>query len=277
MKLSLAFLASLVVSVVATGVVEPPKAQRQVQYRGVEPDADVGTVSEDLWKRRGGGGGGGRGGGGGSRGGGSRGGGGSGGRSNGRGSNSYGNSNRGGYSRDGTGPQPNFVGGTYYAGGSKVPYPAGGSPPGRTLTSYPVNSRGLAFYPGYWPYGGYYYPYAYAHSYRNNTSKKDEKREIICVCAMYSVCACDDIDEKDFYDELIKDGDWKKLNKSMVDVSKVNGTTKIVINGTLPNGTTVPTDDEDLYEMYLNGAVSIAKAMGFWPVVAAVLATVLLV
>jgi uncharacterized membrane protein YgcG len=80
MKLSLAFLASLVVSVVATGVVEPPKAQRQVQYRGVEPDADVGTVSEDLWKRRGGGGGGGRGGGGGggSRGGGSRGGGGSG-------------------------------------------------------------------------------------------------------------------------------------------------------------------------------------------------------
>ena len=135
----------------------------------------------------------------------------------------------------------------------------------------------MAFYPGFWPYGGYYYPYAYSHHYHNKTSKKDEVKDIICVCAKYSVCACDDIDEEEFYDELIDDGDWDKLNKSMVDVAKVNGTTKIVINGTLPNGTTVPTDDEDLYEMYLNGAMSIAKAMGLWPAVAAVMATVLLV
>jgi hypothetical protein len=192
----------------------------------------------------------------------------------GRGTNTQGNSNRGGYSRDGTGPQPSFVGGQYYAGGSKVPYPAGGSPPGRTLNSYPLGPGGFAFYPGFWPYGGFYYPYAYSHSYHNRTSKKDEKREIICVCANYGVCACDDIDKKEFYDELIKDGDYSKLNKSMVTVSKVNGTQKIVINGTLPNGTTIPTDDEDLYAMYLNSAV--AKAIGLWPAAAAVVAAVLL-
>lgn len=62
----------------------------------------------------------------------------------------------------------------------------------------------------------------------------------------------------------------------MVNVAEVNGTRKIVINGTLPNGTTIPTDDEDLYEMYLNGAASFARALGLWPAVAAVVATVLL-
>jgi hypothetical protein len=193
------------------------------------------------------------------------------------GTNTKGNSNTGGYSRDGTGPQPGFVGGQYYAGGSSVPYPAGGSPPGRSLNSYSATPGGLAFYPGYWPYGGFYYPYAYTHTYRNRTSNRDEERDIVCVCARYSVCACDDIDKKDFYDELIKDGDYDKLNKSMVTVSRVNGTQKIVINGTLPNGTTVPTDDEDLYEMYLNGAVTLAKSLGYWPAGAAVMVAVLLV
>ena len=41
-------------------------------------------------------------------------------------------------------------------------------------------------------------------------------------------------------------GSYAALNKSLVTVSQVNGTRNLVLNGTLPNGTTAPggTDDD---------------------------------
>lgn len=185
------------------------------------------------------------------------------------GTNTYTSSVAGGYSKTGTGPQPAFAGGKYYGGGAKVPFPAGGSPPGRSLKPYPIYGGGLAFWPGYWPYGAYMYPYAYTYHYRNATSDKDEEREVLCGCAEYSVCGCDDIDDVDFYKELIKDGDYGKLNKTLVNVAEVNGTMKILINGTLPNGTTVRTHD--------SGASRVARTLGLWPAVAAVAATVFVI
>lgn len=143
----------------------------------------------------------------------------------------------------------------------------------------PLSGRAVAFWPGLWVLPVFMYgPYSYHHSYYNRTSRKDEERDIICGCAQYSVCMCDDVDDEDFWDDLIGDGDYSKLNKSVVQVSEVKGKTTILINGTLPNGTTVDSDDPEDYEQYLtNAAVAVGKALGLAPVVAAVFGIVLLV
>lgn len=124
-----------------------------------------------------------------------------------------------------------------------------------------------------------YGPYNYHHRYHNDTSDEDEEREIICGCAEDSVCMCDEIDDDDdFWDDLIGDGDYDKLNKTLVDVSKVNGTTTILVNGTLPKGTTVHSDDEDDYAEYLTNAANTAlQTLGLWPAVGAMMGMVLLV
>jgi hypothetical protein len=117
-----------------------------------------------------------------------------------------------------------------------------------------------------WLYG----PYSYSHRYYNSTSRQDEEREIICHCQDNMVCMCDDIDDEEFWDELIGDGDYDKLNKTLVDVTNVNGTMTIVVNGTLPNGTTVP-GDEDQYEQYLtNAGINLGQSLGMLPAAVAV-------
>ena len=122
-----------------------------------------------------------------------------------------------------------------------------------------------------------YGPYGYHHNYYNRSSRRDEEREIICACGENAECMCDDVDDEEFWDDLIGDGDYDKLNKSVVDVTEVNGTTKIVVNGTLPNGTTVHSSDEDDYKEYLlNAATTAGKMFGFWPAIGAVVATVYL-
>ncbi|KAI6784620.1 uncharacterized protein J7T54_006665 [Emericellopsis cladophorae] len=270
--------------------------------RAVLPDVES-DDSSDLWKRRGGGGGGGRGGGGGSRGGsgssrgsgsgssrgGSFPGSGGGGRSGstrgssrtgssgtrGQGTNTQRTSNAGGYSRLGSGPQPRFGGGRYYGGGSTVPYSSGARTPSGLGSRGPLRGSALAFLPaaallplgvGLWMYG----PYNYHHRYYNSTSEQDEEREIICHCEERMVCMCDDIDDEEFWDDLIGDGDYDKLNKTLVDVRDVNGTTTITVNGTLPNGTTVP-GDEDEYEEYLtNTGINLGRSIGMLPAAVAV-------
>lgn len=148
-------------------------------------------------------------------------------------------------------------------------------------SALPFVGAGLAIWPAayLWTGGAYMYgPYGYSHSYYNRSSRKDEEREIICACAEKAECMCDDIDDEEFWDDLIGDGDYDKLNKSVVDVAKVNGTTMITVNGTLPNGTTVHSSDEDDYAEYLlNAATTAGKMLGFWPAVAVVAATIYLV
>ncbi|CAG9985211.1 unnamed protein product [Clonostachys byssicola] len=235
-------------------------------------------ATHELWKRKGGGGGGRGGGGGGSKGGSS---------SSSKGSSSSASrtnkayypgaqgGNTGGYSPGGSGPQPRFVSNTYYGGGAKAPYPAGGSPSGKSMTSSRSPSP-LAYYPGYWPpYPIFIYPYGYHHSYRNKTSNQNETREIECACPQYSSCMCDDIEDTKFWDELIGDGDYKKLNKSLVTVAQVNGKTKIVLNGTVPNGTTTDCKDSKDCEAYYSDAASLlAHSLGLWPVAFTVFASV---
>ncbi|KAI5467623.1 hypothetical protein BGZ63DRAFT_399188 [Mariannaea sp. PMI_226] len=256
-------------------------------------DLAANTEEHDLFKRRGGGGGGGRGGGGGGGGhstssgkkssssssnsGKSSGSKSSGSKSGSKSSNSNSQSNSntrsnsGGSSSSGSGPPPTYGGGRYYPGGAAVPYRAGSKTPGGIVPFVLVGSA-LAFWPGVWLYGAYMYHYNNPYHYYNASSKANETRDVICGCSYYGVCGCNDNNDTSYYNELIGNGSYASLNKSIVDVAKVNGTETILINGTLPNGTTVKSDDSAAG----GGLHSLIEALGFWPAIAAVLATVFL-
>lgn len=70
---------------------------------------------------------------------------------------------------------------------------------------------------------------------------------VLCLCQEDYPCGCDENDDRKYLDELVGNGSYDALNKSLVNVADVNGTTTLVLNGTLPKGTTAPggTDDED--------------------------------
>ncbi|KAI1038961.1 hypothetical protein LB503_007742 [Fusarium chuoi] len=291
---------ALITSTVASAVDAPRRIKRIDIER---PESGVPPVYEhELYKRRGGGGGGGRGGssgggskgssGSGSRGGSSRGSSGSG---SSRGSSSSGSGSKGSSYRPGSsgsggsrsssgggsrgvGPQPSFAGGRYYPGGSSKPYKSGVSSPGR-IAPFALGGAALAFWPGLWLYGAYMYPYSHPYHYHNDTSDEDEERDVLCGCSRYEYCACDDNNSTQYFDELIGNGSYDALNKSIVNVAEVNGTMTILINGTLPNDTALP--DEDASE---NGALSrrgirfepeIMNRVGGWAIAGFIMALIL--
>ena len=114
--------------------------------------------------------------------------------------------------------------------------------------------------PGLWLYS--VYPYHYNNPYRfynqsavNNTDNNDNDRRslwtrqtqgrnetlpVMCLCQEYSVCGCDENDDQQYLDDLVGNGSYAALNKTLITVSDVNGTKTLVLNGTLPNGTTAP-------------------------------------
>ncbi|CAJ0548683.1 Ff.00g022960.m01.CDS01 [Fusarium sp. VM40] len=277
---------TLITSTVASAIDGPLHVKRI--------EAEPSTDESELYKRRGGGGGGGRGGssgGGGKSSGGGSSRGGSGSSGSGRsGSGSSGSSSRPGSSGSsgsrggssgsssgsrGVGPQPSYGGGRYYAGGSATPYRAGGRSPVGRVAPFVLLGAGLAFWPGVWLYGAYMYPYSHPYRFHNETSDEDEERDVICACARYAQCACDDNNNTAYYDELIGNGSYQALNKSVVDVAKVNGTMTILINGTLPNDTALPSDDSSSDDSSDSAAArTLIEALGFWPAVAVVMATV---
>ncbi|KAF2668814.1 hypothetical protein BT63DRAFT_286139 [Microthyrium microscopicum] len=147
-------------------------------------------------------------------------------------------SSGGGTSRGGSGVTPSYGGGRYYGGGASVPY-AAGARSSRGLA--PVGLLGvgaLAFFPGLWLYGAYLYPYSSPYSFHNRTSNNNETKPVECLCQEYSVCGCDENSDSTYLDSVIGDGNTTSFNQSLVRVADVNGTSTIVLNGTLPNGTT---------------------------------------
>ncbi|KAL7939755.1 hypothetical protein V8C35DRAFT_15423 [Trichoderma chlorosporum] len=288
MRIDFTLLLVTLITTVTASAIDGPR--HVVRVEGIAQSED-----RDLYKRKGGGGGGGRGGGGG---GGSSGGkGGSGGSSGGssgsggsgsRGSGSSGsgssgssggrssgnrapNSNAGGTSVGGSGPKPSFGGGRYYGGGSATPYRAGGRSPSGILPFALVGGAALAFWPGLWLYGAYMYPYHEPYHFYNESSRQNETRNVLCGCGTYDVCGCDDNNNTAYYDSLIGNGSYSALNKSVVNVADVNGSTTILINGSLPNGTTADGQDSSAA-----GLRNFAEVLGFWPLVAGVLVTVFL-
>jgi len=195
--------------------------------------------------------------------------------SGGRGSSS---SSAGGATKQGSGVTPRFGGGRYYGGGATTPYASGvRSPLG--LTPVLLGATALALLPGLWLYGAYSYPYTHPYSFRNYTaptntsdSNQNETKPVNCLCAQYQECSCDDNGNSTFLDELIGNGSYAALNQSLVTVADVNGTSTILINGTLPNGTTTAGGTDDA-----NAAVrTMVEASGYWVMIALVGCTVLL-
>lgn len=101
----------------------------------------------------------------------------------------------------------------------------------------------------------------------------NQTKPVLCFCGEYAECGCDDNGNTTFLDDLIGDGDYNKLNKSVVTVADVNGTSTILLNGTLPNGTTASGGTEDANSA--RGGVE--RITGYWFMVAIVGAMVYLV
>ncbi|KAK0391686.1 hypothetical protein NLU13_1185 [Sarocladium strictum] len=249
----------------------------------IDPRAQ--TDEQDLYKRRGGGGSGGRGGGssggGGSAGGGSSGGGNRGGSGGGTGGGSSSGgrpgSNQGGTSRAGSGPQPAFGGGRFYGGGARRPYAAGaaGAAGLAAFALFPIAA--LAFWPGTWYGPAYGYRYGAQnrdddmYEYYNITTDKKELRQILCACQEDSVCSCEPNDE--VMKDLVGNGSYAALNKTIINVGRENGTNYFLLNGTLPPGTTLrdPDADEQSDQGGAAGSMrNVLEALGFWPAVATV-------
>lgn len=186
--------------------------------------------------------------------------------SGGRGSSS---SNTGGKTTTGSGPQPNYGGGKYYGGGAAQPYKSGQrSPSGINPLFLGAGLGALAFWPGIWLYGAYTYPYSRPHSYYNATSKANETTPVTCGCDPYAVCGCDENGDQQFLSDII--GNGTNLNDTIVSVALVNNTKTILLNGTLPNGTTIAGGDEDPFDNAGPGMQAMLQNAGFWPVVAIV-------
>lgn len=239
--------------------------------------ADILSPSHALERRKGGGG----------RGGGSSGGSSSGGSSSGGGGGR--SSTSGGSTRAGSGPSRSFGrNGGYYGGGAAVPYNSGGrSPKGLIAGAVLAPVAILAIMPGLWLYGAY--PYYYNNPYRfynrtavnrtrvnpdNDNDRRsvnlmirqestgaNETLPVLCLCGEGQVCGCDENDDQTYINDLVGDGDYAKLNKSLVTVSDVNGTRTLVLNGTLPPGTTAPGGEDGAAS-----ALGVGQYAGYWAI-----------
>jgi len=189
-------------------------------------------------------------------------------------------SSAGGRTNTGSGVTPDYGGGRYYGGGAVAPYASGvRSPLG--ITPLFLSAAGLAFFPGLWLYGAYEYPYSHPYTFYNrtapasgtNTTGMNETKPVTCLCAAYEECGCDDNGNTTFLDSLIGDGTYSELNQTLVTVADVNGTSTIVINGTLPNGTTSSGGTEDAFSAGVRNVVEIS---GYWVMLTLVGCTVFL-
>ena len=160
-------------------------------------------------------------------------------------SNSKSNSNAGGKTASGSGVRPAYGGGRYYGGGATVPYTAGQRSPLGLVPLLILPIAALAIFPGLWLYGVYQYPYTHPYTFVNETITNatfpngiNQTLLVDCLCQQYSVCGCDDNSDSAYLHDLIGNGSYAALNKTLVTISTVNGKRTIAINGTLPNGTT---------------------------------------
>jgi hypothetical protein len=185
---------------------------------------------------------------------------------------SSGGSNAGGSTVQGTGPARSYGGGAYYGGGAGAPYTAGRrSPAGIFPFLLPVAA--LSIFPGLWLYDAYAYPYGSPYNFRNETdSNRNTTIPVTCLCQEYSVCGCDQNENSTYLDTIIGNGSESDMDPTVSRISVVNGTKTLVINGTLPNGTTAPGGSVSAYG---SGAIKLAvENSGYWVMVAVVGMTV---
>jgi hypothetical protein len=93
-------------------------------------------------------------------------------------------------------------------------------------------------FPGLWLWS--VYPY-HLNPYRfyNESARENQTLPVTCLCQEFSVCGCDNSDNATYLHSAIGNG-RETMNKTLLHVADVNDTRTLVINGTLPNGTTAP-------------------------------------
>lgn len=123
--------------------------------------------------------------------------------------------------------------------------------------------------PGIWLYSVYPYNFNNPYRFRNQSMQNETfpngtnmSLPVTCLCQEYQVCGCDENDDQMYLKDLVGNGSYAALNKTLVTVSDVNGTQTLVLNGSLPNGTTAPggSDDDDSAAL----AITIGKYGGYW-------------
>lgn len=145
-------------------------------------------------------------------------------------------SNTGGRSSTGSGVSPSRGG--YYPGGATAPYAAGAASPRGLSAGRFLPVTALAFFPGIWLFGAYAYPYGHPWTYRNETSGMNETRPVECLCAQYAECGCEDNSNATYVSSVVGNGSTAAAVANGYTVADVNGTSTLLINGTLENGTT---------------------------------------
>jgi hypothetical protein len=100
---------------------------------------------------------------------------------------------------------------------------------------------------GAWHYRVYNYPYKTGWTFYNSTLNVTQTKPVNCLCEEFSECGCDDNTNAGYQTDILGNGSYAGLNHSVVSVADVNGTSTIILNGTLPNGTTATggTDSPD--------------------------------
>ncbi|MCJ1350267.1 MAG: hypothetical protein MMC33_000248 [Icmadophila ericetorum] len=122
---------------------------------------------------------------------------------------------------------------------SSSPYSSGQRSPGGIIPYFLAGGvAGAALYSlpyGYWGlYGLYAYPWSHPYYYHNTSSSDPSSNEtlpVVCYCAAYSACGCDDNGNTTFISSLLANG------SGTAQIETVNGTREVVLNGTLANGT----------------------------------------
>lgn len=168
---------------------------------------------------------------------------------------------------------PSYGGGRFYGGGAKVPYKSGSRSPSGILPVFFAASF-LAFWPGLWLYGAQIYPYTHPYTFFNWTNMVNETKPVACACDPYNVCGCDESGDNGYLYDLVGTGNFDVLNHTLITVATVNGTSTILINGTLPNGTTAAGGPIDP-SAATGGKNVLLQSLGLWPIIAAVGAVVL--
>ena len=124
-----------------------------------------------------------------------------------------------------------------------MPYTAGKKSPSGLPATFVGLAAVRAAFPGPWLFGAYYYHYRITFANRTLTNKThssgvNQTRTLGCLCQKYQVCGCDQNDDSRYVDDLIGTGAYGALNHSLITVTKFKGAPTILVNGSLPNGTT---------------------------------------
>ena len=149
-----------------------------------------------------------------------------------------------------------------------VPYKSGNKSPSGIA---PVAlAAGIGLGATFWIAGSYMYHYHAPYSYYNRTANRNETKPVTCGCEPDVVCGCDENKDPQYLKDVI--GDGTNLNATLVSVATVDGVQRIIINGTLPPGTTAAGGDED---PNAGANLNVLRHAGFGAVVALVSAMVL--